>query len=317
MKQHLRSLNSAPSALKSRKGWLHSAHPAPGPRSGTRPPQPATRAAADGHAPPSTEAADTAPRRPATSLLPGGDARPCGKSRSRSGEGRGAGGTRHQLAVGEREAAVCFGNFTYSHNETESGRAVANRSESQTKCKQLLEVTGEPPGAAPKGTGLEIWKGQGPASGSSSSSGYQPPRGQKAKAQAASWSSHSLTRTSKTASLKGPNCQEVGPMPRTQHPLPQPGQLLLQMGTRVHRLHAAASSSQLPGARACGDPRDGPGRSCPGPAPSTPRRTARPRQAALALCLLGQTTALLGEKYPQLPQVFKYFQQLYKNLFPW
>ena len=61
---------------------------------------------------------DTAPRRPAASVLPGGDARPCGKPRSHSGEGRGASGVRHQLAVGEREAAVCFGNFTSSHNET-------------------------------------------------------------------------------------------------------------------------------------------------------------------------------------------------------
>lgn len=147
-------------------------------------------------------------------------------------------------------------------------------------------------------------------------SGHQPPRGQEAQAQAASWSSHSLTGLPRQPASRDPTVKKWAQC-HAHSPHPQPGQLLLRLGTRAHRLHAAASSSQLPGARAGGDPRDGPGRSSPGPAPSTPRRTARPRQAALALCPPEQTTALLGEKYPQLPQVFKSFQQLYKNLFSW
>ena len=114
--------------------------------------------------------------------------------------------------------------------------------------------------------------------------------------------------------LRGPTVKKWAQ--RHAHSSPKPGQLLLRMGTRAHRLHAI-SSSQLPGARAGRDPRDGPSGSCPGPAPSTRRRTVRPRQVALALCLPEQTTALLGEKYPQLPRVFKYYiQQLYKNFFP-
>lgn len=177
----------------------------------------------------------------------------------------------------------------------ESGRAVKSRLKSQIKRKQLLESTGKQPGAAPKGTqGHEPrnLERPGPAGGS----GSGRPEGRRPRPRPHPGAHTVSPGIPRQPALRGPTVKQWAQ--RHAHSSPKPGQLLLRMGTRLHRLHATASSSQLPGAKAGRDPCDGPSGSCPGPAPSTRRHTVRPRQAALALCLPEQTTALLGEKYP-------------------
>ena len=186
---------------------------------------------------------------------------------------------------------------------------MASRSEPD-KVQAALGSHGGPPAAAPKGTSLETWNGQEPAAAPAWAPAA-PRAGDQGPGRILE-----LTRPHQDVQDSQPQGTQLSRSgPDATHTAPPPAAwsapaLNGHEGAQAPRRSSGVSSQ---GRERAESPMMAPA----GPAPSTRRHTARPRQAALALCLPGQTTALLGEKYPQLPQVFKYFQQLYKNLFPW